>query len=43
LATISVLSLDVDAYRVVGEYKAGDRAASILLPGFSVDVACGFG
>lgn len=42
LATISVLALDGDVYRVAGEYKAGDEAISILLPGFSVDVSATF-
>jgi Uma2 family endonuclease len=42
LATISVLSLDGDVYRVAAEYKAGDQAASMLLPGFSVDVSATF-
>jgi Uma2 family endonuclease len=42
LAMISVLALDGDVYRVAGEYKEGDQAASVLLPGFSVDVKAAF-
>jgi Uma2 family endonuclease len=36
---ITVLKLDGSAYVVHGEFKKGDRATSVLLPGFSVDVA----
>lgn len=36
--TITVLTLDGDAYRVHGEFQPGATATSVLLPGFSVDV-----
>lgn len=36
--TISVLALEGDSYRTVGEYKEADQATSLLLPGFSVGV-----
>jgi len=42
LRTVTVLSLDGPAYRVAGEYKEGDQAASVLLSGFSVDVRAAF-
>jgi len=35
---ITVLSLENSVYRVAGEYPAGAVAASVLLPGFTVDV-----
>ncbi len=37
--TITVLTLDGQQYRTHGEFKPGDTAASVLLPGFTVDVA----
>lgn len=37
--TITVLSLEGDAYREAGVYKRGDTATSVLLEGFSVSVA----
>lgn len=36
--SITVLSLEGASYRTAGEYKPGDQAASVLLPGFTVDV-----
>ncbi|MBL8849756.1 MAG: Uma2 family endonuclease [Planctomycetaceae bacterium] len=36
--TISVLTLKGAAYRVHGEFKAGDMANSLLLPGFTINV-----
>jgi Uma2 family endonuclease len=35
---ITVLTLDGDSYAVHGQFRAGQRAASVLLPGFSVAV-----
>jgi len=35
---ITVLSLDGQTYRVHGEFKPGQQATSVLLPGFSVAV-----
>jgi hypothetical protein len=43
LRTVTVLSLDGPAYRVAGEYKEGDQAASILLPGSARWPSCGSG
>jgi Uma2 family endonuclease len=40
--TIIVLTLDGGQYRVHGEFKPGETATSILLPGFAVDVAACF-
>ena len=40
--TISVLKLDGDAYVEAGVYHRGDTATSILLDGFSLDVAAAF-
>lgn len=37
--TISVLALEGVAYRVAGVYGAGEQAASVLLPGFEIDVS----
>lgn len=37
--TITVLTLDGAEYRVHGEFKTGDTATSVLLPGFGVNVA----
>jgi Uma2 family endonuclease len=37
--TITVLTLDGSAYRTHGEFKPGDAATSVLLPGFTVEVA----
>jgi Uma2 family endonuclease len=39
---ITVLTLDGDAYREHGVFRPGERAASVLLPGFGVDVAAVF-
>ncbi len=39
---ILVLTLSDEAYRVHGEFGEGDRATSVLLPGFVVDVAAVF-
>ncbi len=36
--TVLALNPDATAYEVAGEYAAGDRAVSQLLPGFGVDV-----
>jgi len=36
--TTTVLTLDGPVYRVHGEFKPGDKATSVLLPGFTVDV-----
>ncbi|MCA9111054.1 MAG: Uma2 family endonuclease [Planctomycetaceae bacterium] len=36
--TISVLTLDNDAYKSHGEFKPGESATSVLLEGFTVDV-----
>ena len=36
--TITVLTLDGDAYRVHGEFQPGQTASSVLLNGFTVDV-----
>lgn len=42
LGSISVLSLDGDAYREAGSYRPGQVASSVLLTGFSVDVQAAF-
>ncbi len=39
---ITVLVLDGDAYRVHGEFTPGQQATSVLLAGFTVDVASVF-
>ncbi len=39
LQSISVLCLDGDAYRAAGEYRRGESAAAVELPGFEVAVA----
>ncbi len=39
---ITVLVLDDETYRVHGEFTPGQRATSVLLPGFAVDVAAAF-
>jgi Uma2 family endonuclease len=39
---ITVLTLDGQAYRVHGVFIPGQRATSVLLPGFEVDVAATF-
>jgi Uma2 family endonuclease len=36
--TITVLTLAGDAYATHGTFRAGERATSVLLPGFAVDV-----
>lgn len=36
--TITVLTLGKKRYRLHGEFKPGDTATSVLLPGFAVDV-----
>lgn len=36
---IRVLALEGKSYRLHGEFRAGDQAASVLLPGFTVAVA----
>lgn len=41
-ASISALRLEGDHYAVEGEYRCGDQARSVLLPGFVVDVATVF-
>jgi Uma2 family endonuclease len=40
--TITVLRFDGDAYVEAGQYGRGDRAASVLLGGFTVDVTAVF-
>jgi Uma2 family endonuclease len=40
--TITVFALSGKAYKVHGRFKPGERAASKLLPGFSLDVAAVF-
>ena len=40
--TITVLRLVADQYVVHGEFVAGRRATSVILPGFGVDVAAAF-
>lgn len=40
--TVSVLVLQGEAYREAGVFKPGNTAASVLLPGFSLDVAALF-
>jgi Uma2 family endonuclease len=40
--TITVLRLSGDAYHEAGVYRPGDSAASLALPGFSVDVSAVF-
>ena len=42
LRTITVMGLVGDVYRVSGEFKTGQTATSILLPGFSVSVEAAF-
>lgn len=42
LQTISVLTLVDDEYQVHGEFHPGQLATSVLLPGFTVDVAAAF-
>jgi len=37
--TITVLTLDGTSYAVHGEFKRGEQATSLLLPGFAVDVS----
>lgn len=39
---ITVLTLENDQYRVHGEFAAGQQADSVLLPGFTADVAAVF-
>ncbi len=39
---ITVLALDGQAYRVHGIFAPGERATSVLLPGFEVDVEATF-
>jgi Uma2 family endonuclease len=41
--TITVLRLNGEVYEEAGTYRRGESAASVLLPGFSVDVAAVFG
>lgn len=36
--TITILVLDGGEYRIHGEFKTGETATSLLLPGFAVDV-----
>jgi Uma2 family endonuclease len=38
VAVITVLTLDGTSYSVHGEFKRGEQATSVLLPGFAVDV-----
>ena len=40
--TITVLRLNGEVYEEAGSYRRGESAASVLLPGFSVDVAAAF-
>jgi Uma2 family endonuclease len=40
--TVTVLALDGAEYRVHGEFKSGDSATSVLLPGFAVEVSAVF-
>jgi len=40
--TVTVLALDGAEYRVHGEFKSGDTATSVLLPGFIVEVSAVF-
>jgi Uma2 family endonuclease len=40
--TITVLRLRGDAYEEAGTYRRGESAASVLLPGFSLDIAAVF-
>ena len=35
---VTVLRLENGAYAVAGEYAPGDRAKSVVLEGFSIDV-----
>ena len=42
LLRITVLALDGKQYRVQGEFAPGEQAASVLLPGFAVDVSAVF-
>ena len=37
--TVIVHQLDAAQYKVHGQYKAGEQAASALLPGFTIEVA----
>jgi Uma2 family endonuclease len=39
---VTVLHLDNDSYTELGRYHPGDRAASIELPGFELDVTAVF-
>lgn len=41
-ATITVLTLQDDAYRIAGQYGQGQAASSVLLTGFAVDVHATF-
>ena len=41
-STITVLTLDGQAYRLHGRFQRGERATSRLLPGFDVSVDGGF-
>lgn len=40
--TITVLTLAGEEYQVHGEYRPGQQASSVLLPGFAVDVTATF-
>jgi Uma2 family endonuclease len=40
--TVTVLPLEGAAYRVHGEFKSGETASSVFLPGFAVDVSAVF-
>jgi Uma2 family endonuclease len=40
--SVTVLALDGSEYRVHGEFKTGESATSVLLPGFAVDVSAVF-
>lgn len=39
---IAVLTLDGQEYRLAGEYKTGEEAVSLLLPGFALNVQAVF-
>jgi Uma2 family endonuclease len=41
-STITVLRLEGDRYEVAGEYRPGEQARSVILPGFTVDVTAVF-